>query len=178
MSQQEPESIAKDLMPGFAARTGLGDGGEAPRRYLWTDAFALCNFLELYRRSGEDRYLRLALRLTKQVHEVLGRHRADDGRSGWISDPGEEEGRLHPTAGGLRIGKKLGERGIFRGEDAMISRRRLGRTRVEVSRIGQDPQVLPVAWGAWAKGRLTVKVVPRLTSLSTEILPWCFCTML
>jgi hypothetical protein len=45
-----------------------------------------------------------------QVHEVLGRHRGDDGRSGWISGLDEAEGRRHPTAGGLRIGKKLAER--------------------------------------------------------------------
>jgi len=44
------------------------------------------------------------------VHEVLGRHRGDDGRSGWISGLDEAEGRQHPTSGGLRIGKPLPER--------------------------------------------------------------------
>jgi hypothetical protein len=40
----------------------------------------------------------------------LGKHRADDRRSGWISGLSEAEGRAHPLAGGLRIGKPLPER--------------------------------------------------------------------
>jgi hypothetical protein len=44
------------------------------------------------------------------VHHTLGRHRGDDGRSGWLSGLGAEEGELHPTRGGLRIGKRLPER--------------------------------------------------------------------
>ena len=38
----------EQIMAQFAAETGL-TGACAPRRYLWTDAFAVCNFLELYR---------------------------------------------------------------------------------------------------------------------------------
>jgi len=41
---------------------------------------------------------------------VLGRYRVDDSRKGWISGLGAEEGALHPTRGGLRIGKELPER--------------------------------------------------------------------
>jgi hypothetical protein len=41
---------------------------------------------------------------------VLGRHREDDSRSGWISGLSEAEGEAHPTRGGLRIGKRLPER--------------------------------------------------------------------
>jgi hypothetical protein len=41
---------------------------------------------------------------------VLGRHREDDPRTGWISGLGEREGEEHPTRGGLRIGKELFER--------------------------------------------------------------------
>src|SRR6185436_9067173 len=66
--------------------------------------------LGLARVTGEGRYLELALRLVDQVHHVLGRHRSDDGRVGWISGLGEGEGEAHPTRGGLRIGKKLPER--------------------------------------------------------------------
>ena len=40
------EAIA--LMMDFAERTGL-DSGQADRRYLWTDAFAVCNFPGLAR---------------------------------------------------------------------------------------------------------------------------------
>jgi hypothetical protein len=97
------------LMTGFAERTGLAPAGE-PKRYLWTDAFALCNWLELYRKSGEESYRDLATALISQVHGVLGRHRPDDSRAGWLSGLAEEEGARRPTAGGLRIGKPIPER--------------------------------------------------------------------
>jgi hypothetical protein len=96
-------------MESFAAATGL-DGSSRPERYLWTDAFAVCNFLGLYRTTGKAAYLELALRLVDQVHHVLGRHRDDDGRRGWISGLEQGEGERHPTLGGLRIGKKRPER--------------------------------------------------------------------
>lgn len=97
-------------MAEFADRTGLSTDGTAPRRYLWTDAFSVCNFLELYRRTKDEKCLGLVLLLVNQVHEVLGRHRGDDPRTGWISGLDEPTGRIHPTMGGLRIGKKLNER--------------------------------------------------------------------
>lgn len=53
-----------------------------------------------------------------QVHGVLGRHRADDERSGWISGLPEAEGAERPTAGGLRIGKPRNERGPSDAYDA------------------------------------------------------------
>lgn len=106
---EQSGSLPRDLMLEFADRTGLASD-RPPQRYLWTDAFAVCNFLELFRRIGEDDYKELALRLVKQVHEVLGRHRDDDPRRGWISGLEEEDGQRHPTAGGLRIGKELNER--------------------------------------------------------------------
>jgi len=102
---------ATALMEGFAEATGLASPGRhAPRRYLWTDAFGVCNFLALHRHTGVARYGRLAEELITQVHETLGRHRPDDPRAGWISGLPEEEGRQHPTVAGLRIGKKLPER--------------------------------------------------------------------
>lgn len=104
-------STAREIMMEFADLTGLSKEGRPPRRYLWTDAFAVCNFLDLYRQHGDEEYKRLALRLVDQVHQVLGRHREDDQRSGWISGLSEEEGKNRPTAGGLRIGKAMKERG-------------------------------------------------------------------
>jgi hypothetical protein len=101
---------AAEIMAEFARLTGLAPAAEFPRRYLWTDAFAVCNFLELYRRTSDEKYKDLALGLVRQVHNQLGRHREDDPRTGWISGLGEEEGQKHPTAGGLRIGKKMIER--------------------------------------------------------------------
>jgi len=106
-----PETAeAMALMQAFAERTGL-TAGRPPRRYLWTDAFAVCNFLGLAQATGEERYTKLALRLVDQVHHTLGRHRIDDPRSGWLSGLNEHDGERHPTRGGLRIGKGLPERG-------------------------------------------------------------------
>ncbi|MCX8205588.1 MAG: hypothetical protein N3H31_08070, partial [Candidatus Nezhaarchaeota archaeon] len=101
--------VAEKLMLEFAHDTGLSSSLK-PRRYLWTDAFAVCNFLELWRRRSNAKYLELALKLVDQVHYVLGRHREDDVREGWISGLSDEEGLKHPTIGGLRIGKPLPER--------------------------------------------------------------------
>lgn len=93
---------ARALMDRFSAATGL-TAHAPPRRYLWTDAFAVCNWLGM----GEvDR----ARQLVDQVHGIPARHRDDDPRSGWISGLPDDEGARHPTAGGLRIGKPLPER--------------------------------------------------------------------
>ena len=100
---------ASSLMDRFAIATGLTDGLTG-RRYLWTDAFAVCNLLELWRASADETFRQAALLLVDQVHHVLGRHRPDDHRQGWISGLDEREGSLHPTAGGLRIGKPKLER--------------------------------------------------------------------
>lgn len=94
---------AIELMLRFAERTGL-TGDHPQRRYLWTDAFAVCTFLALDR---ED----LARRTIERVHHTLGRFRDDDARIGWISGLPGDEGAAHPTRWGLRIGKPLPERG-------------------------------------------------------------------
>lgn len=101
--------LASALMKDFAERTGIATEG-TQKRYLWTDAFAVCNFLGLGRATGEEQYLEMALELIDSVHRVLGRFREKDPRKGWISGLPEEEGYEHPTAGGLRIGKELAER--------------------------------------------------------------------
>ncbi|RME35190.1 MAG: hypothetical protein D6786_02675 [Gammaproteobacteria bacterium] len=108
----EPDRLqqAIALMDAFARRTGV-EGEAPPRRYLWTDAFAVCNDLGLARATGEARFRERALRLIDQVHEVLGRHRPDDDRQGWLSGLPDDKAREHPTRGGLRIGKPLPERG-------------------------------------------------------------------
>lgn len=98
-------------MSDFAKRTGLSSAAQNPRRYLWTDAFAVCNFLELFQQTADEQYERAAIALIDQVHLVLGRYRDDDARRGWISGLADERARHHPTLGGLRIGKRLKERG-------------------------------------------------------------------
>ena len=88
--------LARELMEDFAARTGLVGqtpldrapldqaplNQAPPRRYLWTDAYAVGNLLRLHA-AGEARDRELALRLVDQVHHTLGRHRPDDARRGW-----------------------------------------------------------------------------------------------
>ncbi len=94
----------------YAELSGLQPARPDPQRYLWTDAFAVCNFLTLYRETKDKQFRTLALDLVYQVHSFLGRHRADDQRKGWISGLSEKEGAEHPTIGGLRIGKEINER--------------------------------------------------------------------
>ena len=110
MERDTAKPIVQEIMFEFANLTGLSSAREVPRRYLWTDAFAVCNFLALYCQTNDDQYRKLALNLVDQVHNILGRHRSDDLRTGWISGLIEEEGRRHPTKGGLRIGKRMKER--------------------------------------------------------------------
>lgn len=102
-------AFAEQIMDAFCERTGVTTS-VPPRRYLWTDAFAVCNCLTLHRHTHAPHWQERARQLIDQVHQVLGRHRADDDRTGWISGLPEEEGERHPTAGGLRIGKPLPER--------------------------------------------------------------------
>lgn len=98
------------LLRDFATRTGVRGPDASARRYLWTDAAAVESWIEIHRATDDPESLELARALVGQVHRVLGRHRADDSRRGWISGLGEEEGLQRPTAGGLRIGKPLAER--------------------------------------------------------------------
>lgn len=103
-------ATVRRIMAAYAERTGLvsEDGAKrvSPKRYLWTDAFAVCNYLDLYRYSGDEKDRELALRLIDQVHRVLGRFAPEDPREGWLDGANED----HPTRGGLRIGKSLPER--------------------------------------------------------------------
>lgn len=111
MKENGPTSMVREIMTEFTMLTGVSPTVKVlPRRYLWTDAFAVCNFLELYRQTGDEKYKHLASRLVDQVHNILGRHREDDPRTGWISGLDEQEGKMQPTKGGLRIGKKMNER--------------------------------------------------------------------
>lgn len=106
-----------ELMNEFSEQTGV-TSEKPPRRYLWTDAFAVCNYLGLetndpaggnqHKPAGGNQ-VEIAKQLVDQVHHVLGRHREDDPRSGWISGLDESDGERAPTRGGLRIGKPSNE---------------------------------------------------------------------
>lgn len=121
----DEEREAADLMAAFAERTGIV--GDRPSvRYLWTDAFAVCNYLGLAKTTGNTRYTKLAVTLIDRVHHTLGRYRADDSRTGWISGLEARQGEEHPTRGGLRIGKALPERSPFEPLDEQLEWERDG----------------------------------------------------
>ncbi|MGA6935731.1 MAG: hypothetical protein WB041_10140, partial [Pseudolabrys sp.] len=73
------------------------------RRYLWTDAFAVCNFLELFQRTSDQQYRRCAEKLIDQVHSVLGNiamtTRATGGSADSTMRGGGTTRRLHGPAG-------------------------------------------------------------------------------
>ena len=96
---------AAALMAGFLQRTA-----RTGQRYLWTDAFAVCNLLGLARVTGPSDHTRAALGLVDQVHDTLGRRRPGRPDSAWLGDRPEAEARAHPTGAGLRIGKPQDER--------------------------------------------------------------------
>lgn len=109
--REESLEISRRLMDEYSNRTGImGREGDPERRYLWTDALAVQTFFALSYSLNNEKYKERAIRLIDMVHHILGKHRKDDPRKGWISGFSEEEGILHPTAGGLRIGKRLPER--------------------------------------------------------------------
>ena len=73
MDQDETvDAFVKEIMQDYARLTGLTSNDAHPRRYLWTDAFAVCNYLELFRRTGIETYRDLGLRLVGQVHHTPG----------------------------------------------------------------------------------------------------------
>ena len=96
-------------MEAFDERTGIV-GPLPPTRYLWTDAFAVCNHLELHRARPEAGFLGRAQALVDQVHEVLGAYALNDAREGWLGGMDDDEHRRSPTKAGLRIGKSSPER--------------------------------------------------------------------
>lgn len=67
-------------------------------RYLWTDAFGVCNFLTLFHETKDEKYLIQAEALITNVHHVLGKNRSGTKRLGQATEE-------NPLLGGLRIGK-------------------------------------------------------------------------
>jgi hypothetical protein len=111
-SLQQQHQLALELMNKFTLRTGIlpsknGFLSEG-KRYLWTDAFAVCNFIQLFKTTENREFLQIAEKLIDSVHQELGKFRSDDPiyqrRGNWIS--GDQN---HPTQNGLRIGKRLPE---------------------------------------------------------------------
>ncbi|WP_414470064.1 hypothetical protein [Methanobacterium sp. ACI-7] len=102
--------IVNKIMKEFGTITGLEPDNPTPKRYLWTDSFAVCNYIGLFNENSDKTYLDLALKLVNQVHHTLGKHRNDDPRKGWISGLSDIKGKQNPTKGGLRIGKSMNER--------------------------------------------------------------------
>ena len=87
---------------------------------MWTDAFAVCNFLSLYRQTGEDRYLALAVELVDQVRHIwAGTGKTTRGKDG-SADYKRRKESITPRAGGLRIGKTLNQRETAEPPDARL----------------------------------------------------------
>lgn len=81
----------------------------APSRYLWSDAFGVCNLLSLHYASKEEGaagtptssiWIDMADVLINDVHNTLGKNRSLTKRLGNATDE-------HPLLGGLRIGKVI-----------------------------------------------------------------------
>lgn len=106
MSRQQE---AAERMRAFVERTRVGSGEPGPR-YLWTDAFAVCNLLGLAGAGVLPAGTELARRLVEQVHATLGRHDPAHGDAAPLGARDEASRRRSPTAAGLRIGKPLPER--------------------------------------------------------------------
>ena len=81
MNRAPTTLLVHEFMQDFARETGLDPVSPHPRRYLWTDAFAVCNYLGLFQQTRNEAYRQLAVRLVDQVHHTLGRHRDDDPRT-------------------------------------------------------------------------------------------------
>ena len=103
-------SLSNEIMEDFANNTGLSNKEVVETRYLWTDSFAIFNYIELYKLTNSRQYLDLVNILISHVHNSLAKHREDDERSGWISGLEDTEAQQHPTIAGLRIGKSHDER--------------------------------------------------------------------
>ncbi len=110
LTMDERRKKAQELMQAFAERTGIQTQAQG-RRYLWTDAFAVCNFIALAEHTSDTAYLDSARVLIDAVHQALGSYRDDDSRRGRLSGLAGTDAQNYPTVGGLRIGKALAERG-------------------------------------------------------------------
>jgi len=53
MNRTDITALASEYMQDFAGQTGLDPVSSHPRRYLWTDAFAVYNYLGLFRQTHE-----------------------------------------------------------------------------------------------------------------------------
>ena len=100
-------TLFRQTMDGvYGAVTNDRDYQPAPfhgkSRYLWTDAYGVCNYLTLYRETGETPFLIQAQKLVAAVHESLGKTRDGRKRLGTATE-------AHPLDGGLRIGKSEDE---------------------------------------------------------------------
>ncbi|KAM5348450.1 hypothetical protein ACJ41O_008274 [Fusarium nematophilum] len=91
------DSVSDDDAEKWTPPDNPGAGGHRGR-YLWTDAFGVVNFITLYEKISTPKYLVLAKRLVRTVHDVLGRT-----RDGAMRLPGATD--EEPLKGGLRIGK-------------------------------------------------------------------------
>lgn len=106
MSARKVQVVQKILDDVYGPYTGPGWRPAAfsgrSRRYLWSDAFGVCNYISMHYAAGskDQQYLDQADAVIDDVHETLGCYRGKDKkRLGAATDE-------HPLLGGLRIGKE------------------------------------------------------------------------
>ncbi|MFO8017732.1 MAG: hypothetical protein R6U96_03800 [Promethearchaeia archaeon] len=91
-------NLTETLMMDFGNNTAL-NSLKSLKKYLWTDAFAVYNFIELYKCTDKNKYNQLAFDLVDQVHGTLGSPKKMIGRKGWLAS------KVYPTKRSFRIGK-------------------------------------------------------------------------
>ncbi|KAL8827404.1 MAG: hypothetical protein Q9170_007034, partial [Blastenia crenularia] len=71
---------------GIARWHPLETSGGHRGRYLWTDAFGVLNFLTLYSKTADAKYLTLAYHLINAMHNILDRTRDGKARLAGATD--------------------------------------------------------------------------------------------
>ena len=109
--KQNSTGTLKEIMTEFASNTGLAPENIHPKRYLWTDAFAVCNFLELYNQTNDEKLFKFGSETYLPSTSCIRKYNPESKKIGWISGLNIYDGEKNPTQGGLRIGKEINERG-------------------------------------------------------------------
>uniref|UniRef100_A0A915JSW7 Alpha-1,2-Mannosidase n=1 Tax=Romanomermis culicivorax TaxID=13658 RepID=A0A915JSW7_ROMCU len=102
-------------------------------RYLWTDAYGVVSFLNLFCITKDEAFLNQAKILIKSVHDVLGKTR--DGRER-LGNATED----HPTLGGLRLCKFSCYKSLSQSSHVQRMKRKIGKPNDEGSSMDGDGQ--------------------------------------
>ena len=109
MSRNATNALVLEIMQDYARLTGLAPANAHPRRYLWTDAFAVCNYLELF--AGpmmKPIGIWLYASSIRCIIPSAGTAKTIPDAAGSAALMSRRVSGIRP--GGLRIGKQLNER--------------------------------------------------------------------